>query len=119
MMRPIVKAVGLICILAHDYLIVKMKMLFGYPVAIIYHKLSVDAAPVLTATGPLFRDVLHSQIQHFEKAVISGKYRLCLSYFFQLTVEAFYGIGRIYQLSELLWKLEICAEIWPVFVPGL
>ena len=62
MMRPIVKAVGLICILAHDYLIVKMKMLFGYPVAIIYHKLSVDAAPVLTATGPLFRDVLHSQI---------------------------------------------------------
>ena len=61
-MRPIVKAVGLICILAHDYLIVKMKMLFGYPVAIIYHKLSVDAAPVLTATGPLFRDVLHSQI---------------------------------------------------------
>ena len=33
MMRPIVKAVGLICILAHDYLIVKMKMLFGYPVA--------------------------------------------------------------------------------------
>ena len=31
-MRPIVKAVGLICILAHDYLIVKIKMLFRYPV---------------------------------------------------------------------------------------
>ncbi len=53
-MRPIVKAVGLICILAHDYLIVKMKMLFWYPVTIIYHKLSVDAAPVLPAPGPLF-----------------------------------------------------------------
>ena len=119
MMRPIVKAVGLICILAHDYLIVKMKMLFGYPVAIIYHKLSVDAAPVLTATGPFFRDVLHSQIQHLEKTVISGKYRLCLSYFFQLTVEAFYGIGRIDQLSQFLRELEICAEIRPVFVPGL
>ena len=37
-MRPIVKAVGLICILAHDYLIVKIKMLFGYPVAVIDHK---------------------------------------------------------------------------------
>ena len=118
-MRPIVKAVGLICILAHDHSIVKMKMLFGYPVAVVDHKLSVDAAPVLTATGPLFRDVLHSQIQHFEKAVISGKYRLCLSYFFQLTVEAFYGIGRIDQISELLWKLEVSAEIRPVFVPRL
>ena len=61
-MRPIVKAVGLICILAHDYLIVKMKMLFGYPVAVVDHKLSIDAAPVLTASGPFFRDVLHSQI---------------------------------------------------------
>ena len=119
MMRPIVKAVGLICILAHDYLIVKMKMLFGYPVAIIYHKLSVDAAPVLTATGPLFRDVLHSQIQHFEKAVIGWKYGLCLGNFLQLTVEAFYGVGRIYQLSEFLWELEISAEIRPVFIPGL
>lgn len=118
-MRPIVKAVGLICILAHDYLIVKLKMLFGYPVAIIDHELSVDTAPVLTASGPLFRYVLHSQIQHFEKAVISRKYGLCLSHFLQLTVETFYGIGRIYQFPELLRKLKICAEIRPVFVPGL
>ncbi len=118
-MRPIVKAVGLICILAHDYLIVKMKMLFWYPVTIINHELSIDATPVLTATGPFFRDVLHSQIQHFEKAVISRKYGLCLSHFLQLTVEPFYGIGRIYQLSELLREFEICAEIRPVFVPRL
>ena len=118
-MRPIVKAVGLICILAHDYLIVKMKMLFRYSITVVDHKLSVDAAPVLTATGPLFRDVLHSQIQHFEKAVISRKYGLCLSHFLQLPVEAFYGIGRIDQLSQFLRELEICAEIRPVFVPGL
>ena len=59
-MRPIVKAVGLICILAHDYLIVKIKMLFGYPVTVVNDQLSIDTAPVLTATGPLFRDVLHS-----------------------------------------------------------
>ena len=118
-MRPIVKAVGLICILAHDYLIVKMKMLFGYPVAVVDYQLSVDAAPVLSATCPFFRDVLHSQIKHFEKAVISRKYGLCLSYFFQLTVKAFYGIGGVNQLSELLWEFEISAEIWPVIVPGL
>ena len=30
----------------------------------------MDAAPVLPAAGPLFRDVDHRQIQHFEKAVI-------------------------------------------------
>ena len=95
-MRPIVKAVGLICILAHDYLIVKMKMLFRYPVAVVDHKLSIDAAPVLTATGPFFRDVLHSQIQHFEKAVIGRKYGLCFGHFLELSVESLYGIGRIY-----------------------
>ena len=95
-MRPIVKAVGLICILAHDYLIVKMKLLFVYPVAVVDHELSVNSTPVLTASSPLFGDVFHSQIQHLEKAVISWKYGLCLSYFLELSVEAFYGIGRIY-----------------------
>ena len=118
-MRPIVKAVGLICILAHDYLIVKMKMLFRYPVAVVYHKLSIDLTPVLTATGPLFLDVLHSQIQHLEKAVISRKHGLCLSYFLELSIKAFYGIGRIDQLPKLLRELEICAEIYPIIVPGI
>ena len=79
MIRPIVKAVGLICILAHDYLIVKLKMLFGYPVAIIDHELSVDTAPVLTASNPLFRYVLHSQIQHFQKGVVIWKNAFSLS----------------------------------------
>jgi len=41
-MRPIVIAVGLIRILAHDYLIVKIKMLFRYSVAIVDDQLSVD-----------------------------------------------------------------------------
>ena len=119
MMRTIVKAVGLICILAHYYSIVKIKMLFRYPVTVVNDQLSIDAAPVLTTAGPFFRDVLHSQIQHLEKAVICRKYGLCLGYFSKLTIEAFYGIGCIDQLSELLWELEICAEIRPVFVPGL
>ena len=118
-MRPIVRAVGLICIVAHGYSIVKMKMLFGYPVAIVDYQLRVDTAPVLTAACPLFRDVLHGQIQHFEKAVIRRKYGLSLRHLLQLTVESFYGIGRINQLSELLRKLEISAEICPVIPPGL
>ena len=119
MMRPIVKAVGLICILAHDYLIVKMKMLFRYSVGVVDHKLSVYLAPVLMVAGPLFRDVLHCQIQHLEKAVICRKYGFCLGNFPQLTVESFNCIGGIDQLSQLLRELEICAEIRPVFVPGL
>ena len=94
-------------------------MLFGYPVAIIDHKLSIDSAPVLTAASPFFRDVLHSQIQHFEKAVICRKYGLGFRDLLQLAIEAFYGIGRIDQLPQLLRELEICAEIRPVFVPGL
>ncbi len=118
-MRPIVKAVGLICILAHDYLIVKIKVLFRDSVAVVDHKLSVDAAPVLTATCPFFRDVLHSQIQHLEKTVICRKYGLGFGDLLQLAIEAFYGIGRIDQLSQFLRKLEIGAEIRPVFVPGL
>ena len=116
-MRPIVKAVGLISILAHDYMIVKIKVLFGYPVSVIDHKLSIDTAPVLTTPRPLFRDVLHSQIQHLEKAVICRKYGFCFGHFPKLTVESFDCIGGIDQLPKLLRKLEICAEIRPVFVP--
>ena len=94
-------------------------MLFRYPVAVVDHKLSVDAAPVLTAASPFFRDVLHSQIQHLEKAVICRKYGLGFGDLLQLSIEAFYGIGCIDQLSQLLRELEICAEIRPVFITGL
>lgn len=119
MIRPIVKAVGLISILAHDYSIVKIKILFRYPVTVVDYQLSVDTAPILTASCPFFSDVLHSQIQHFEKAVIGRKYGLCLSHFLQLAVKALYGVGGIDQLTKLWWKLEIGAEICPVIVPGL
>ena len=94
-------------------------MLFRDPVAVIDNQLSVDAAPILTTACPFFRDVLHSQIQHLEKAVICRKYRLCFGDLLQLAIKAFYGIGRIDQLPQLLRELEICAEIRPVFVPGL
>ena len=96
-----------------------MKMLFRYPVAVVDHKLSVNLTPVLTASRPFFRDVLHSKIKHLEKTVICRKYGLRLGYFPKLTVESYYGIGRIDQLAKLLRELEICAEICPIIVPGL
>ena len=107
-MRPYAEAVGLICILAHDYSIVKIKMLFRYPVTVVDYQLSVDTAPILTASCPFFSDILHSQIQHFEKTVIGRKYGLCLSHFLQLAVKALYGVGGIDQLTQIFGQsLEI------------
>ena len=40
--------------------------------------LGVDQAPVLPPAGPLFRDVHHGQIQHFQQAVIGWKTDLAL-----------------------------------------
>ena len=99
MMRPDAEADGLICILAQDYSIVKIKKSIGYSVAIINNQLSVNAAPILTSTCPLFRYVLHSKIQHFEKAVICREYGLCFGHFLQLTVKSFNGIYGINQFS--------------------
>ena len=42
MMRPDAEAVGLICILAHDYSIVNIKMLIRYYVTVVYNQLSID-----------------------------------------------------------------------------
>ena len=66
MMRPIVKAVGLISILAHDYMIVKMKMLFRYPVTVIsffqvvWHYLYHIGNVVFTGPDPVGTFVLYS-----------------------------------------------------------
>ena len=43
-------------------------------------QLRMDAAPVLSVAGPLFRDVDHRQIQHFEKTAIGRKHGFRLGY---------------------------------------
>ena len=79
----------------------------------------MNHAPVLPAAGPLFRDVDHRQIQHFEKAVIGRKHGFRLGYLPELTVEAFNRVGRIDQPPKFLRKLKISAEICPVIPPRL
>ena len=74
----------------------------------------MNHAPVLSAVGPLFRDVDHRQIQHFEKAVIGRKHGFRLGYLPKLTVKAFDRVGRINQPPKCLRKLKISAEICPV-----
>ena len=48
----------------------------------------MDHAPALPPAGPLFGNVHHGQIQHFQQAVISGEYGFGLGHLAQLAVEA-------------------------------
>ena len=49
-------------------------LLIRHPILEVDCQLDMNHAPVLSAAGPLFRDVDHRQIQHFEKAVIGRKH---------------------------------------------
>ena len=53
----------------------------------------MDPAPVLTPASPLFRNVHHGQIQHFQQTVICGEHSFCFGYFPELAVKALNGIG--------------------------
>ena len=48
--------------------------------------LGVDHTPVLPPAGPLFRDIHHGQIQHFQQAVIGGKDGFGFGHLTQLAV---------------------------------
>ncbi len=64
MMRPIVKAVGLICILAHDYLIVKINCYSGmYEVTNIrpQHIRNLNISDINMADAVLIMQVLANQ----------------------------------------------------------
>lgn len=80
--------------------------------------LGVDQAPILSPSGPLFRNVHHGQAQHFQQTVIGGKDRRGLSHLAQLPVETLDGIGSSDQPAHLLGILEISAEIGPIIPPG-
>ena len=81
--------------------------------------LGVDHTPVLPPAGPLFRDIHHGQIQHFQQAVIGGKDGFGFCHLAQLAVEALDGIGGVNQPPHLLRVLEIGAQVCPVVPPGL
>ena len=57
--------------------------------------LGMDQAPVLPPSSPLFRNIHHSQIQHFQQAVIGGKDGLGLNHLAQLAVKTLNGVGDI------------------------
>ena len=78
----------------------------------------MDHAPALPPAGPLFGNIHHGQIQHFQQAVISGEYRFGLGYLAQLAVEALNSIGGIDQPPDLLGILEVGAQVGPVVPPA-
>ncbi len=55
-------------------------MLLRHTLGKIDGHLGADQAPVLPLPSPLFRNVHHSQIQHFQQAVIDGKDGFGLGY---------------------------------------
>ena len=67
--------------------------------------LGVNHTPVLPPSGPLLRDIHHGQIQHFQQAVIGGKYGFGFGHLAQLAVKSFDGVGRIDQASDCFWIL--------------
>ena len=71
--------------------------LLGQTISIEDDQLGIDAAPVLTPTGPFLRDILHRKVKQLEQAVIGRKYRTCFGHLPKLSVEALDSIRRIYQ----------------------
>ena len=59
--------------------------------------LGVDHTSVLPPTSPLFGNIDHGQIQHFQQAVIGGKDRFGFGHLAQLAVKAISGISGIDQ----------------------
>ena len=94
-------------------------MLPGHSLSKVDRHLGVDHAPVLPPTSPLFGNIYHGQIQHFQQAVIGWKDRFGLGHLAQLAVKAFNGVGGIDQPPYLLGILEVGTQIGPVIPPRL
>ena len=75
-------------------------VLIGHPILEINCQLCVNLAPILPAARPLFRDVQHSQIQHFQQAVIRGEHGFGFRDLPELTVEA---LNRICGVNQRFW----------------
>ena len=60
-----------------------------HPILKIDCQLSMDHTPVLTAAVPLFGNIHHCQIQHFEQTLISRKHGFRFCYLAKLAVKTF------------------------------
>ena len=79
----------------------------------------MDHTPVLPTSGPLFRNVYHGQIQHFQQTVIRREYGFGFRHLAELPVEPLNCVGGIDQPADFLRAFEIGTQIRPVGAPGL
>ena len=82
-------------------------------------QLRMDAAPVLPPTCPLFRNIHHRQIQHFQQTVVCLENALGFCDLPQLPIKAFDRVRGIDQTADFLRIFEVGAEVGPVFPPRL
>ena len=94
-------------------------VLLGHTLGKVDSHLGVDQAPVLPPAGPLFRNIHHRQIQHFQQTVVCLENALGFCNLPQLPVKALDRVRGIDQTADLLRVLEVGAEIGPVGSPGL
>ena len=62
----------------------------------------MDAAPVLPPTRPLFRNIHHRQIQHFQQTVVCRENALGFCDLPQLPIKAFDRVRGIDQTADFL-----------------
>ena len=88
----------------------RLDALIRHPVCKEYRQLGMNHAPILPPACPLFRNVNHGQIQHFQQAVVRGEHRFGLGHLTKLAVEALNGIGGVDEPPHLLRILEVGAH---------
>ena len=83
-------------------------MLLGHTLGEVDGQLGADQAPALTPPGPLFGDIHHSQVQHFQQAVVGGKDGFCLGHLAQLVDDTVLNLGlREYRVNGRVKPCEI------------
>lgn len=79
----------------------------------------MDAAPILSVTCPLFRNIHHRQIQHFQQTVVCQENALGFCDLPQLPIKTFNRVRGIDQTADFLRIFEVGTEVGPVFPPRL
>ena len=78
----------------------------------------MNLAPILSVTGPFFRDIHHSQIQHFQETLIRRKHGFGFCDLPELAVKSLDGIRGIDQAANCFRIFEIGREIRLIVLPG-
>ena len=85
-------------------------MLIRHTLSEVDRQLRMDPAPVLPATRPLFRNVHHRQIQHFQQTVVCRENTLGFGDLSQLPIKAFDRVRGIDQTADFLRIFEVSTE---------